>query len=50
MPAKTKPKATEPKAEPKPAKAPEPHEINSSLGSDRMKALLDDHRKMGARQ
>ena len=27
----------------------EPHEINSSLSSDRMQALLDDHRKMGSR-
>lgn len=28
---------------------PEPHEINSSLDSDRMKALLKEHREMGAR-
>ena len=28
---------------------PEPHEINSNLASDRMRALLDDHRKMGSR-
>ena len=34
---------------PKPAKAPEPHEVNTSLSSDRMKSLLADHRKMGAR-
>ena len=40
-------KNQKPKAEPK---APEPHEINSSLSSDRMKALLEDHRKMGSRQ
>jgi hypothetical protein len=31
-------------------KGPEPHEINSSLDSDRMQALLEDHRKMGARK
>lgn len=36
-----------PQAEPK---APEPHEINSALSSDRMQALLADHRAMGARQ
>ncbi len=28
---------------------PEPSEINSSLDSDRMKALLEDHREMGSR-
>lgn len=28
---------------------PEPSEINSSLDSDRMKALLADHRAMGSR-
>ena len=28
---------------------PEPHEINSSLDSDRMRALLEDHRAMGSR-
>ena len=27
----------------------EPHEVNDNLASDRMKALLEDHRKMGAR-
>jgi len=27
----------------------EPSEINSALDSDRMKALLEDHRRMGAR-
>ncbi len=27
----------------------EPHEINSALESDRMQALLEDHRQMGAR-
>lgn len=27
----------------------EPHQINSSLSSDRMKALLADHRAMGGR-
>jgi hypothetical protein len=27
----------------------EPHEINSALASPRMKALLEDHRKMGSR-
>ena len=35
---------------PKPeAKQPEPHEVNTSLASPRMRALLEDHRKMGAR-
>lgn len=35
---------------PKPsADTREPHEINSALDSDRMKALLEDHRRMGAR-
>lgn len=38
---------TAPKAEPK---GPEPHEINSALSSDRMKALLEDHRRMGSRK
>jgi hypothetical protein len=28
---------------------PEPHEVNDNLDSDRMKALLEDHRAMGAR-
>ena len=28
---------------------PEPHEVNSSLESDRMQALLADHRAMGSR-
>ena len=28
---------------------PEPHEVNDMLASDRMKALLEDHRKQGAR-
>lgn len=28
---------------------PEPSEVNSSLDSDRMKALLEDHRAMGSR-
>ena len=28
---------------------PEPGDINSSLDSDRMRALLDDHRAMGSR-
>ena len=28
---------------------PEPHEINDNLASDRMIALLEDHRAMGAR-
>ena len=28
---------------------PEPHEVNDNLASDRMKALLEDHRAMGAR-
>jgi hypothetical protein len=30
-------------------KGPEPHEVNDMLASDRMQALLDDHRKMGSR-
>lgn len=34
---------------PKAEGSPEPHEVNSALDSDRMKALLEDHRKMGAR-
>ena len=29
--------------------SPEPSEVNDNLASDRMKALLEDHRKMGAR-
>lgn len=45
----TKSNGTKPKAEPKTEKAPEPHEINSALSSDRMKALLADHRRMGSR-
>ena len=28
---------------------PEPHEINDNLASDRMRALLEDHRRMGSR-
>jgi hypothetical protein len=28
---------------------PEPHEVNDNLASDRMRALLEEHRKMGAR-
>lgn len=32
-----------------PAETREPHEINSALASDRMQALLEDHRRMGAR-
>ena len=27
----------------------EPHEINDNLASDRMEALLEDHRRMGSR-
>jgi hypothetical protein len=45
-------KKAEPEAAEKPAKAPkplEPSDVNSSLSSDRMKALLEDHRKMGSR-
>lgn len=41
-----------PQAAEKPAKAPkplEPGDVNSSLSSDRMRALLEDHRKMGSR-
>lgn len=29
--------------------SPEPHEVNDMLASDRMRALLEDHRKQGAR-
>ena len=52
MPSKngTKPKAEKPQDEPQVEKGPEPHEINSALSSDRMKALLEDHRRMGSRQ
>lgn len=51
MPKKKAPQAAETATEePQAPKAPEPHEINSSLSSDRMKALLEDHRKMGSRQ
>jgi hypothetical protein len=39
----------EPKSADEP-KQPEPHEINTSLDSPRMRALLEDHRKMGSRQ
>jgi hypothetical protein len=42
--------AEKPQDEPRAEKQPEPHEINSSLDSDRMRALLEDHRKMGSRQ
>ena len=28
---------------------PEPHEVNDMLASDRMQALLKDHREQGAR-
>lgn len=52
MPAKKKAK-TEPTMDtnptPKAEGSPEPSEVNSALDSDRMKALLEDHRKMGAR-
>lgn len=43
--------AAKPTAEPAPKaeKKPEPHEVNSSLSSPRMRALLEAHRKMGAR-
>ena len=48
---KPAPRATEkPQDEPKADKGPEPHEINSALSSDRMKALLEDHRRMGSRK
>ena len=52
MPSKngTKPKAEKAQDEPQAEKGPEPHEINSALSSDRMKALLEDHRRMGSRQ
>ncbi len=30
-------------------KAPEPHEVNSALSSDRMRALLKEHQEMGVR-
>ena len=32
-----------------PAQTQEPGDINDALSSDRMKALLEDHRKMGTR-
>ena len=44
MPAKK-----EPTEKPAKAKAPEPSDINDNLASDRMKALLEDHRRMGSR-
>jgi len=50
--AKKKDAAEEPQQQPakvQPADAPEPHEVNSALSSPRMRALLEDHRKMGAR-
>lgn len=28
---------------------PEPHEVNDNLSSDRMQALLEEHRAMGSR-
>ena len=30
-------------------KGAEPHEVNDMLASDRMQALLEDHRRMGSR-
>lgn len=48
MPAKKK-AAAEKADEPQAPKAPEPSDVNDSLASDRMKALLEDHRRMGAR-
>ena len=51
MPAKKAPAAAEKPAAPaKAPKAPEPHEVNDMLASDRMKALLEDHRRMGSRE
>ena len=55
--ATTKPKRTTKAADARPRDASsvpetptrEPHEINAALSSDRMQALLADHRKMGAR-
>lgn len=47
MPKKADSNGTKPEKE---AKGPEPHEINSALSSDRMKALLEDHRRMGSRK
>lgn len=49
MPAK-KETPDKPQAEPKAPKAPEPHEVNDMLASDRMQALLADHRRMGTRE
>ena len=48
MPAK-KEAAEKPAKAPKAPEAPEPSDINDNLASDRMKALLEDHRRMGAR-
>jgi hypothetical protein len=41
-------KSAEEQKAPEPAKL-EPGDVNSSLSSDRMRALLEDHRKMGSR-
>ena len=52
MPAKKAKAKTEPTMDttPKPSEDKrQPHEINSALDSDRMKALLKDHQEMGAR-
>jgi hypothetical protein len=32
-----------------PGTGPEPGDINDNLSSDRMRALLEDHRRMGSR-
>ena len=44
--AKKQDKAEEPAKAPK---APQPHEVNSALSSDRMRALLKEHQDMGVR-
>lgn len=55
MPAKKAQTKTEPTIDSAASKAGDPdetrqpHEINSALASDRMQALLEDHRRMGAR-
>jgi hypothetical protein len=53
MPKKKAAAEAEEQAEQQPAKTStqteEPGDINSALASDRMKALLEDHRKMGSR-
>lgn len=45
----SKKKAAAKPAAPAEPKKPEPYEVNSSLSSPRMRALLEAHREMGAR-